>query len=381
MNADFHYYATYCAAILAGYSHEDSLAIAYSDCFVDACSRTLLAKLKAPAAAATTQLKLELMEARTDIAGLQDITRIWSSFHFLPYDLTAEPPQKCSKRYRNKYRLLCNPNGALLKETVQLAKGKSLQAAGIAMHVLSDTWAHRYFAGTPSLVINNTNYWFYELFDNAPDKQLRFRHSASSPDDLDNSLYTASLYVNSENSIMNLGHGRAGHLPDYSFIRYKYLPAWGNYEEIIKDNPSDYRHAFCQMVYALQYLRGMHAQFQCGVYATETVAAVADEVDRILRKRQLSAADDWKALGERLSGQSIEPYSIETHQGEYLRASGDRDNTFLGKFILAALAQKSMVTHRIDQSGNPLAGKTIEYRKKGFAGMRVFRQTEREDTP
>ena len=33
MNADFHYYATYCAAILAGYSHEESLAISYSDCF------------------------------------------------------------------------------------------------------------------------------------------------------------------------------------------------------------------------------------------------------------------------------------------------------------------------------------------------------------
>ena len=30
MNADFHYYATYCAAQLAGYSHAESLDIAYS---------------------------------------------------------------------------------------------------------------------------------------------------------------------------------------------------------------------------------------------------------------------------------------------------------------------------------------------------------------
>ena len=42
---------------------------------------------------------------------------------------------------------------------------------------------------------------------------------------------------------MCLGHGRAGHLPDYSFMRYRYLPAWGNYEEIIKNNPEDYMHA------------------------------------------------------------------------------------------------------------------------------------------
>ena len=65
----------------------------------------------------------------------------------------------------------------------------------------------------------------------------------SAPDDLDNSIYTNSLYQRSENTIMNLGHGMAGHFPDYSFARYRYLPAWGGYEEIIKDNPSDYMKA------------------------------------------------------------------------------------------------------------------------------------------
>ena len=94
MNPDFHYYATYCAAQLAGYTHEESVAIARSDQFVDLCSVTFLAKVNAPLSAATTQLQLELMQAPTDIIGLQDITRIWSSFHFLPYDLHAEPKKK-----------------------------------------------------------------------------------------------------------------------------------------------------------------------------------------------------------------------------------------------------------------------------------------------
>lgn len=381
MNPDFHYYATYCASVLAGYSHEDSVAIAYSDCFADSCSRTLLSKLGAPTDAATTQLKLELMDARTDIPGLQDITRIWSSFHFLPYDLSATPGRKCPKRYLDKYRLICNPNGALLKETVELAKNKSPQAAGVAMHVLSDTWAHRYFAGTPSLVINNTNYYFYELFDGGVEKQLRFRHSASTPDDLDNSLYTASLKVNSENNIMNLGHGRAGHLPDYSFIRYKYLPAWGNYEEVVKDNPSDYFNAFTQMVYALEYLRGLHGEFHCGVYATETVAGVEQEVKRIFSTRQLDDSADFKALGERLSGKTIPDFSIETYQAEYINAGENKDGTFLGKYILAALAQKSMVTNRIYQSGNMLAGKSIDYNKHGFGGLKAFGKLLGEKKP
>ena len=73
------------------------------------------------------------------------------------------PERKCAKRYRNKFRLICGPNGDLLVDTVKLAKGAGTQAAGIAMHVLADTWAHQNFAGTPSLVINNTNDYFYEM--------------------------------------------------------------------------------------------------------------------------------------------------------------------------------------------------------------------------
>ena len=65
MNKDFHCYATYCAAILAGYSHEESAVIGYSSQMVDLCTRTMLSKLHAPQSAATTQLQLELMDART----------------------------------------------------------------------------------------------------------------------------------------------------------------------------------------------------------------------------------------------------------------------------------------------------------------------------
>lgn len=376
MQMDFHYYATYCAAYLAGYTHEESLTICYSAQFVDLCSRTLLKSLGAPASAATTQLQLELMDARTDPAGLQDITRIWSSFHFLPRDLRAQRA-KCSKRYLNKYRLICGPNGPLLADTVELAGRSSLQAVGIAMHVLADTWAHRYFAGTPSLVINNTNYHFYELFpdgDGFTERQVSFRHNPSGEDDLENSVYTGSVYQFSENSIMNLGHGRAGHLPDYSFIRYKYLPAWGNYEELVKDNPSDYEHAFRQMVYAMRCLRGAAGPFRTETYDAEAVAPHEAEIRAILRRRQLDACADWKALGERLSSREIPDFDLEQYQQEYRGAAPEaRDETFLGRFFLAALAQKSLVTNKIFKSGNPCAGFSVDYAKKGFRGIRDFR--------
>ena len=377
MQKDFHYYATYCAARIAGYTHEEGMEICYSAQLVDCCSRTFLSRLKAPKAAATTQLQLELMEARTDLVGLQDITRIWASFHFLPYDLHAEV-KHAARYYRNKYRLICKPNGELAARIVELAGKGGTQAVGIAMHTLADTWAHSYFAGTPSLVINNTDADFYELLDEQGQqicRPIRFRHSPGAPDDLQQGIYANSVYQWSENSIMNLGHGRAGHLPDYSFMRYQYEPAWGGYEEIVKDNPSDYFKAFCQMVHAMRWLRGEIPAFQLDTYDTEAVSLWAEEIREILTRRQLDACEDWKALAERMAGREVEDFRLDQYDQEYLDAeSADKDDTFLGRFFLAAMAQKSLVTNAIFRSGNLLAGFSVDFAEKGFRGIRDFRK-------
>lgn len=360
MQSDFHYYATYCAAAIVGYSTEEALTICYSANFVDLCSATFLTGIKAPKAAATTQLNMEMADTKMNLTGRQGITRIWSSFHFLPQDLYADP-ERGSKRYKEKYRLICGPNGDLLCDTINLAKGKSLQHAGIAMHVLADTWAHRGFAGTPSLVINNINGDVFELFGDGEDseeKKISFRHSLSGSDDLEKSIYTSSIFQISENAVMNLGHGRAGHLPDYSFIRYRYMPAWGDYEVITKDNPSDYLHAFAQMVYALKFLRGDISSFKKDTYDFAAIAEWEEEIRKILRKRQSIASGDWKKLGEKITGRKPASFDRDRYSEEYLRAEeSQKESTFLGKFVRGAVEQKNMVTEKIMESGNRLAGR------------------------
>lgn len=357
MQEDFHYYATYCAAYMAGFTPEESERIAFSANFVDLCSKTYLAKVNGPKAAATTQLSLEMAAMRTDIPGLQEITGIWASFHFLPYDLYADI-KKGSRRYKNKRRMVCGPNGDLVVDTVQQAKGNTLEAIGISMHVLADTWAHRYFAGTPSLVINNTTEDFYELLESGERRKLRFINSLGATDDLEQGIYTRSIYQADENSIMNLGHGRAGHLPDYSFLRYSYLPAWGNYEEIIKDNPSDYLYAFCQMITALKYIHGSSPSFEKEQYDFEAIKPHREEIETILKKRQLIACDDWRVFGEKLSGYTIAPFDRERYSDEYVNASEEeKEETFLGRFSKAALEQKYMVAKKITDSGSYLAGR------------------------
>lgn len=382
MQEDFHYYATYCAAVIAGYSHEESLKICYASQLVDLCSKTFLTKLRAPLSAATTQLQLEMMDARLDVVGLLEITRIWASFHFLPYDLYAKKPGR-TKSYMHRYRLICGPDSDLVKEMVESAKNAPLPAVGLVMHVLADTWAHRYFAGTPSLVINNTNYHFFETVEKdgeTTERQIRFTHNPSAPDDVFEGVYTNTIYQPKEMAVMNLGHGRAGHFPDYSFARYRYLPAWDDYEEIIKDNPSDYMNAFCQMIYALKVIRGKRDCFEKEHYEKESVSRWAETIDAILRKRQLNANDDWREFGRSLSGQDIEAFDLDKYTDEYIRAEKDKkDDTYLGQFFIAALKQKSMVTGRIFRSGNPLAGVTVDYKGKGFRGIRDYAKLIREE--
>lgn len=58
MERSFHYYGTYCAATLAGYTSEESLQIAYSAQLVDWCSKTFLTRIGGPLYAATTQLPI-----------------------------------------------------------------------------------------------------------------------------------------------------------------------------------------------------------------------------------------------------------------------------------------------------------------------------------
>ncbi len=210
-------------------------------------------------------------------------------------------------------------------------------------------------------MINNTNHHFYELIPKEDGsierKQIVFLHKPSTPDVPEKGIYISSLYQSSENSIMNLGHGRAGHLPDYSFIRYAYLPAWGDYKEIIKDNPADYEKAFAQMVYALNWLREGTESFTADTYATEAIEAHIDKIREIIAKRQSDASEDWKKFGESLTKESIPDFDMDAYMDEYKNADkADKTETYLGRFIDAAIRQKSMVTAKIMESGNLLCG-------------------------
>ena len=129
------------------------------------------------------------------------------------------------------------------------------------------------------------------------------------------------------------------------------------------------------MIHALKFLRGAIPAFEPDTYDTEAAAPWAEEIRRILTKRQLDACEDWKALAERIAGREIEDFDLGKYQEEYRAADkAGKDGTFLGRFFIAAMAQKSMVTNAIFRSGNLLAGFSVEFGKKGFRGIRDYRK-------
>ncbi|MCF0145432.1 MAG: hypothetical protein HUJ73_02475 [Eubacterium sp.] len=376
MQVDFHYYATYCAALIAGYSHEEAQDIGYAAQHVDDFTRNYIRSMGGPEAAATTQSQSELMRFPTNASGRHDMTQLWTAFHFLPRDLYAECPRGRNNIYMHKYRLICGPNGELLKDTMKLAKDKDLQSVGVAMHVLADTWAHRYFAGTASLVINNCDGRIYEIVDEKGTREkVHFNYNPFSRDNAITKKYGKSIYSTSEHSTMNFGHGRIGHLPDFSFMRYEYYPAWNLGNPMVKDNPSEYYKAFSQMVYGLKYLRGDIPEFQTDTYADEEILPWDAEIREAIGRRQTLASKDWKAIGEKMSGKSLEDYDIYRYRKEFIDAAHKRE-TFLGKFIVSVRAQKKMIAEKIRESGNPHVGKKDVLFKTDIHSEKIWREQQ-----
>ena len=138
MQKDFHYFATCCAAMLAGWSPDESLEIATCAQMVDLCSATFLAKVKGPKSAVTTQLQLELMQCQNNYNEAQ--TELQLCQHSLEqakenmrltrkqYDVGLEPLSELLDA--QALWQSCSANLVEARCQLQLAETKLLKAAG-----------------------------------------------------------------------------------------------------------------------------------------------------------------------------------------------------------------------------------------------------------
>lgn len=281
MNIDFHYYATYLAARVAKFSHEDAKVIAHAAQYVDdsvsaRIERNLLQGL--PRITPTTETNFEIAGKNIVCtqSNIQESEQIWAAFHFLPGNMH---PKDHKEEYTEKkswgkgflqyaygaeqeraFSMMCLPNSVLsqemIRDTLNYKKQSCyLEMVGIRMHVLADTWAHCYFAGTPSWWVNEAPRDIYYEGGDKDGRRVPFIQAKKFSDLSLEAPFVTTPPAFAFNSYAYLGHGRMGHVPDVPYMRYRYIPKWTN-REVIKDNVADYIKAFRQMVRAMRCIEG-----------------------------------------------------------------------------------------------------------------------------
>lgn len=182
MNIDFHYYATYAASRLAGYSLEEAVTIAhaagYVDYYVESHTELFHEDARTPSSQTGQDLLAEELIGRT-AEECDEILRIWAVFHFLPGNFTEDgrpatpyngpvcdrfPEQGPAIRVwhydaeaEHQFRLVCLNDSLTLQGLVGklVGTGPSPHMIGTRMHTLADTWAHTYFSGMPAWFMND----------------------------------------------------------------------------------------------------------------------------------------------------------------------------------------------------------------------------------
>ncbi len=240
--------------------------------------------------------------------GVSGCSGLWSSFHFLPGNYNAPPntPTKIDVHGKDVAELLPNhqvreidPDSsinkinsdigkllnrpqsalsrALIKDTIHclndskrleeilvraaggevllenqnkehILKRFGLLLLGARAHVIADTWAHQDWCGVDNII--NTywdidNSWFSNQFSQHIEYQdisqdwKKVKLSSSSDENLQ-AVPNKTSYI---------GHGWMGHLPDYSFVKYRYKPCWSpkSAHALERDNPTEYKYAFLEL--------------------------------------------------------------------------------------------------------------------------------------
>lgn len=289
MDIDFHYYATYKAALLAGWNNSDAETIATAAQFVDEFDYTfgygkhpwvfdknidlpepLYGKLRYEPSSDGKGIVIPrktVQNYKNDFMLTKHTrTDIWMTFHFLPgnFDFSDSAGRNVPE-YKSRSgasKLLCRPFSqtaiSMINDLLDYKKTDYfLHLLGLRMHVFADTWAHQDFVGDAVKSANDCAgyYNFFETADGVME-QVDWHILFAGP----NSEYAPVTQY--------LGHGRLGHFPDFGWCRFYYTPAWLNKTSLgqtlsgvvrggksvymlERNNPTEFETAFFEMVKVL----------------------------------------------------------------------------------------------------------------------------------
>lgn len=184
---------------------------------------------------------------------------------------------------------------------------------GVRAHVIADTWAHQDFCGISNVL--NT-YWDVNYDPNswAPAKWGIGEQSINYNDGTfsgwkntvlslckNDTLCKNDNLQAAPNGTIYVGHGWMGHLPDFSFTKFRYKPCWWNPADgpVERDNPTQYKYAWVELV-SLFNQAARHGPLR----ANSTFQDAVNKAERAIKapcdltsgtNGRASSADAWKA--------------------------------------------------------------------------------------
>ncbi|HBF0841521.1 DUF6765 family protein [Clostridioides difficile] len=389
MNLDFHYYGTYLAAKIAGYNDLDANTIAYAAQYVDESTKSMIlddVNFTLP----TVQTNSELIGYYADFTSwgykwnldsLNEIKKVWIPFHFLPGNLNNQFEYKGVKESKGltinwkfkdgdnqKFRLMCLPNSetvsAIINDLIYFHNTEEykLQFIGMRMHVLADTWAHMYFIGKPEWYINDVKEFIAEeskyieetKWTKAEEYRNKSWHSINFIGVPGFGGYEGTSYH---------GHGRMGHIPDYGYLNYRYIPNWSSTDDkvkIEKNNQDDFFKAFCQMVYALKCIKNGN-DFSINKYDNLTENQKT-EVKKVIATRKDDQSEAWKKAINALGYNSLENFDKNKWKNEFIKST-NKEKTDYYYFNLVAKKHVDYVTDFLEEKRLSLEEMSSEYCK------------------
>jgi hypothetical protein len=293
MDVDFHYYATYYASRIAGFSFEDAKVIAYCAQLIDDNAPRALAptlgsenkEITPPDSAKKYTFKpIATFQGKPDIALANDdhIRTVWTPFHFLPGNFTSSLTDNGRHLVReytgggepspapgSDFRMLNRPHSHMAIKLINHCRTYNkhseftMHRIGVTMHVFADTWAHQDFAGTSQYLFNDAGAKVeYQnpsahFTANADVKRWNVHPDNWKPAKMGTGLAGSEMTTPGgphNTSMFYLGHGRMGTYPDIPFLIWKYQPRWSKVP-IVRNNPIQYVDAFVHMVHALKCIK------------------------------------------------------------------------------------------------------------------------------
>lgn len=359
MNQDFHYNATYFAAALAGYKAEEALTIASAAQFVDDCIAEVMPSNSFVNQVPTCEDASKLFDhfvgpAPYKIHDIMARRRVWSYFHFLPGNFdnrvkyegmqtkTAASGEKWSFEYAGAeaFKLMSLPRSEMVKKMIEdlLVKvpkvSNPLELIGLRMHVLADTWAHSYFSGSPDQCVNDVLHGesLYEYVDGSKNKISYVETMGDKfADDNPSKHFYGAVLIDSPRFVspVYVGHGRAGHLPDYAYCEYSYIPAWkdslqGDLRYHTKKNQEIFLNAFKQLVAVMKAIR-TSTPYDMEKDGDVIGQEVEGDIKNILALRKIDISTEWNGLIQKYFDHVPQVYDKDAWINDYKKKVASND--------------------------------------------------------